>query len=143
MVIVIPHNVELCKQYFLQECVLLSRKNRAIIFSNCFHGKRPLWELKLVEKGKTSIFIVTKRFKEAKVKLLIEHDKKEFKQCIITLYIEETHDTNISDTSSELKQILVHNCFYILDKAKTYINFTPIWRRARAHSISQSYWVIH
>ena len=30
--IVIPHNVELCKQYFLQECLLL-------IFSNCFHGK--------------------------------------------------------------------------------------------------------
>ena len=26
-VIVIPHNVELCKQYFLQECLLLIRKS--------------------------------------------------------------------------------------------------------------------
>ena len=26
MVIVIPHNVELCEQYFLQECLLLIRK---------------------------------------------------------------------------------------------------------------------
>ena len=77
-VIVIPHNVELCKQYFLQECLLLI-ENRAIDFSNCFHGKRPLWELKLVKRAKTSIFIVNKRLTEAKVKLLIEHDKKEFK----------------------------------------------------------------
>ena len=49
------------------------------IFSNCFHGKRPLWELKLVERAKTSIFIVNKLLKEAKVKFLIERDKKEFK----------------------------------------------------------------
>ena len=28
MVIVIPYNVELCKQYFLQECLLLIRKSR-------------------------------------------------------------------------------------------------------------------
>ena len=76
-VIVIPHNVELCKQYFLQECLLL--KLVQLIFSNCFHGKRPLWELKLVERAKSSIFIVNKRLKEAKVKFLIEHDKKEFK----------------------------------------------------------------
>ena len=27
MVIVIPHNVELCKQYSLQECLLLIRKS--------------------------------------------------------------------------------------------------------------------
>ena len=76
-VIVIPHNVELCKQYFLQECLLL--KLVQSIFSNCFHGKRPLWELKLVQRAKTSIFIVNKRLKDAKVKFLIEHDKKEFK----------------------------------------------------------------
>ena len=66
--IVIPHNVELCKQYFLQEC--LNRKSCKLIFSNCFHGKRPLWELKLVKRAKTSIFIVNKRLKEAKVKFL-------------------------------------------------------------------------
>ena len=77
--IVIPHNVELCKQYFLQECLLLIRKSCKLIFSNCLHGKRPLWELKLVKRAKTSIFIVNKRLKEAKVKFLIEHDKKEFK----------------------------------------------------------------
>ena len=41
--------------------------------------KKPLWELKLVRKVKTSIFIVNKRLKKAKVKFLIEHDKKEFK----------------------------------------------------------------
>ena len=45
-----------------------------------------------------NIFIVNKRLREAKVKFLIEHDKKEFKYWIITLYIEETPDTNISDT---------------------------------------------
>ena len=73
-----------------------------------------------------SIFIVNKRLREAKVKLLIEHDKKEFKYCIITLSIEETPDTNISDTSNELKQVLAHNGFNISGKAKTYINFTPI-----------------
>ena len=42
------------------------------------------------------------------------------------MYIEEAPDTNISSTSNELKQILVHNCFYIVGKSKTYINFTPI-----------------
>ena len=57
-----------------------------LIFSNCFHGKRPLGELKLVKRGKTSIFIVNKRLREAKVKFLIEHDKIEFKYCIITFY---------------------------------------------------------
>ena len=40
--------------------------------------------------------------------------------------LEETPDTNISDTSNELKQVLAHSCFYISGKAKTYINFTPI-----------------
>ena len=69
--------------------------------------------------GKTSIFIANKRLREAKVKFLIEHDKKEFKHCI-----EETPDTNISDTSNELKQIVAHNCFYISGKAKTYIKVT-------------------
>ena len=48
---------------------------------------------------KTSIFIVNKRLKEDKVKFLIGHDKKKYKQCIITLYIEETLNANISDTS--------------------------------------------
>ena len=76
---VIPHNVELCKQYLLQECPLLIRKSCNKIFSNCFQGKRPLWELKLVKRVKTSIFIVNKRLKEAKVKFPNEHDKKEFK----------------------------------------------------------------
>ena len=77
--IVIPHNVELCKQYFLQECLTFNYKIVQLIFSNCFHGKRPLWELKLAKRAKTSIFIVNKRLREAKVKFLIEHDKKEFK----------------------------------------------------------------
>ena len=80
--------------------------------------------IKTCKKGKTSIFIVNKRLRKAKDKLLIEHDKKEFNKCIITLYIEETPDTNISETSSELKQILIPNCFHILDKAKAFINFT-------------------
>ena len=102
-----------------------------------------LWELKLVKRAKTSVFIVNKRLREAKVKFLIEYKKKKFKQCILTLYIKGTPETNISDTSSELKQILVHNCFCILGKSKTYINFTPIQRRAGVHFISQSYWVIH
>ena len=97
-----------------------------LIISNCFHGKRPLWKLKLVKRWKTSISVVNKRLKEARVKFLTEHDKKEFKYCIITLYIKETPDTNISDISNKLKQIVAHNCFYISGKAKTYINFTPI-----------------
>ena len=63
---------------------------------------------------------------KARVKYLIEHHKKEFKWCITTLYVEEIPDIHISDTSNELKQILVHNCFYISGKGKTYINFTPI-----------------
>ena len=75
--------------------------------------------IKTCKKGKTSIFIVNKRLREAKVKFQIEHGKKEFKERIITLYIEETPDTNISDTSNELKQVLVHNFFYISGKAKT------------------------
>ena len=51
--IVIPNNVELCKLYFLQP-----------IFSNCFHERRPLWELELVKTEKTLIFIVDKRHKK-------------------------------------------------------------------------------
>ena len=74
--------------------------------------------IKTCKKGKTSIFIVNYRLREAKVKFLIEHDKKEFKYCIITLYIEETSDTNSSDTSNELKQVLAHNCFYTVYQAK-------------------------
>ena len=65
---VIPNDVELCEQYFLQ-----------LSSSNCFHGKRSLWELKLVKTEKTSIFIVDKRLQKARVKFLIEHDRKEFK----------------------------------------------------------------
>ena len=79
-----------------------------------------------IKREKTSIFIVNKRLKEGKVKFLIEDDKKEFKSCIITLYIKEIPDVNISDTSNELKQVLVHNCVYRLDKIRTYINVTPI-----------------
>ena len=55
----------------------------------------------------------------------IKHDKKEFEKYTVTLYIKETPDTNISDTCNELKQILVHNCYYISEKVKTYINFAP------------------
>ena len=80
--------------------------------------KIPLSELKLVKRKKTSIFIVNKRLKEAKVKFLIGHDKNKHKQCIITLYIEETVNASISDTSNQLKQISVHNCFYILGETK-------------------------
>ena len=36
-------------------------ENRGLIFSKFFHGKKPLWELKLVKmKQKASIFIVNK-----------------------------------------------------------------------------------
>ena len=35
--------------------------------------------IKTCRKEKTSIFIVNKRLREAKVKFLIEHDKKKFK----------------------------------------------------------------
>ena len=84
--IVISHNVELCKQYFLQECLLLIRKIVQLIFSNCFHGKRPLWELQLVERAKTSIFVVKKRFKEGKVKFLIEHEKKNSNSALLIVH---------------------------------------------------------
>ena len=92
--------------------------------------------IKTVKREITSFFIVNKRLNECKVNFLTENDKKEFKSCIITLYIEEIPDVNISDTSNELKQVLVHNCVYILDKARTYINVTPIERLAGVHSIS-------
>ena len=82
--------------------------------------------IKTCKKGETSIFVVNKRLREAKVNFLIEHDKKEFKYCIITLYIEEAPDTNISYTSHKLKQVLAHSCFYISGQTKTYIYFTPI-----------------
>ena len=74
--------------------------------------------IKTCKTEKTSIFIVNKRLKEDKVKFLIGHDKNKYKQCIITLYIKETLNANISDTSNQLKQILVHNCFYILRETK-------------------------
>ena len=61
---------------FLARMSTVNQKIVQLIFSNCFHGKRPLWELKLVKRAKTSIFIVNKRLKEPKVKFLIEHDKK-------------------------------------------------------------------
>ena len=35
--------------------------------------------IKICERRETSLFIVNKRLKEAKVKFLIEHDKKELK----------------------------------------------------------------
>ena len=63
---------------------------------------------------KKGIFIV----KEGKIKFLTEDDKKEFKSCIITLYIEEVPDVNISDTSNELKQVLVHNCVLYIGQSK-------------------------
>ena len=63
---------------FLARMSTVNQKIVQLIFSNCFHGKRPLWELKLVKRAKTSIFIVNKRLKEAKFKFLIEHNKKEF-----------------------------------------------------------------
>ena len=34
------------------------------------------------------------------------------------MYVEETPDTNISDTFNELRHFLVHNCFNIFDKKK-------------------------
>ena len=77
-------------------------------------------------KGENISFLVNERLREAKVKFMTEHDEKKIKQCIVILYIKETPDTRISDTSNELKQDVVHNSFYILCKAKTYINFTPI-----------------
>ena len=58
---------------------IVNKKIVQLIFSNCFHEKLPLWELKLVKRAKTSIFIVNKQLKEANVKLLIKHDKKKFK----------------------------------------------------------------
>ena len=82
--------------------------------------------IKTRKKGKNINFFVNKQLIEANVKFLIEHYKKEFKWCINALHIEEIPDVNISDTSNEQKQTLGHNCFYILGKAKTLINFTPI-----------------
>ena len=74
-----------------------------LIFSDCLHGKRPPWELKPVKRGKTSIFIVNKKLREAKVKFLIEHDKKNTALLhYMSLYIEETPCKNISDTFNEL-----------------------------------------
>ena len=81
--------------------------------------------IKTCKKGKTSIFTVNKRLREANIKFLIEHDRKEFKYCVITLYIEETSDTNVSDTCNELKQVLAHNCFYISGKAKRTLKSVP------------------
>ena len=77
--IVTPRNVELCKKYFLQECLLVNQKIVQLIFSNCFHGKRPLWELKLVKRAKTLIFIVNKRLKELKSSFRLSMTRKEFK----------------------------------------------------------------
>ena len=82
--------------------------------------------VKTCKKGKNINFFVNKQPIEANVKFLIEHYKKEFKWCINALHIEEIPDVNISYTSNEQKQTLGHNCFYILGKAKTLINFTPI-----------------
>ena len=74
--------------------------------------------IKTCKKGKNiNFYCINKRLREAKVKFLIEYEKKEFKYFIITLYIEETPDTNISDIFNELKQIVAHDCFYISGKA--------------------------
>ena len=53
----------------------------------------------------TSIFIVNKRLREDIVKFLIGHDKNKYKQCIITLYIEETLNANISDVPAQLDSL--------------------------------------
>ena len=45
--------------------------------------------IKTCEKEKKINFIVNKRLREAKVKFLIEHDKKEFRQCIIKLQLHD------------------------------------------------------
>ena len=50
-----------------------------LIFSNCFHGEKTTVGIKTCKKSENVNFYVNKRLKEAKVKFLIEHDKKEFK----------------------------------------------------------------
>ena len=45
-----------------------------------------MWELKLVKRAKTSIFIVNIRLKEAKVKFLIEHDKKNSNSALLIVH---------------------------------------------------------
>ena len=84
-------------------------------FQSLLSWKKTTVGIKTFKMEKTSIFIVHKRLKEAKVKFLSEHDKKKFIECI---YIVETPDANISDISNELKQILVHNCFYTVYQEK-------------------------
>ena len=95
--------------------------------------------MKLIERGRTSVFIVKKKLRQTKVKFLIEEVKKQFQYCIITLYIEQTPDTNISDTFNELKQFLAHSCFYISGKAKTYIKkVLPYMLRSRETHFNSS-----
>ena len=104
-----PYFVEICE---VSEKLWLFNHKRADFWLPNFRFKRSLLSLlKTCKKGKSINFFVNKRLKEVKVMFLIEHYKNEFKWCIITSYIEETPDTNISDTSNELKEILVHNCF--------------------------------
>ena len=45
-----------------------------------------MWELKLVKRAKASIFIVNKRLKEAKVKFLIEHDKRNSNSALLIVH---------------------------------------------------------
>ena len=53
-VIVIPNNVELCKQYFFQEYLLLIRRSCNWFSVIALMEKdQPLWELKLVETEKS------------------------------------------------------------------------------------------
>ena len=52
--------------------------------------------IKTCKTEKNIHFVVNKQLKEGKVKFLIGHDKDKYKQCIITLYIEETLNANIS-----------------------------------------------
>ena len=75
-------------------------------------GKDHCWNYDCKKGENINFSCKYKRLKEGKVKFPIEDDKKEFKSCIITLCIEEIPDVNISDTSNELKQVLVHNCVY-------------------------------
>ena len=52
--------------------------------------KKTTVELKLVKRAKTSIFIVNKRLKEAKVKFLIEHDKMNSNSALLKKFLIRT-----------------------------------------------------
>ena len=54
--IVIPHNVELCKQYFLQGCLLLIRKSCNWFSVIAFMEKDHCGGIKTCKKGKNINF---------------------------------------------------------------------------------------